>query len=56
MSKPHQPPSCPRCTRQMLVVLTVPAFAGHAGIESYACRPCLEVVTMEGQPIAVPAK
>jgi len=40
----------------MLVVLTIPPFAGHAGLKSYACRPCLEVVTVEGQPIAEPAR
>ncbi len=31
----------------MLAVLTVPAVAGHPELRSYACRPCMEVVTVE---------
>jgi hypothetical protein len=42
---------CPRCGTHMVLARVVPAFAGHAELRSYACRPCSEAVTVES-PLA----
>ena len=39
-------PRCPRCEQTMRWVRSLPAFAGHPELQSFACRGCREALTI----------